>query len=65
MRRHQLPQDRGNETFYEDATKPGFVYVTIDGDTFTGEFYDTDGNFDFTRRSRTVRALSVLAAALR
>jgi tartrate-resistant acid phosphatase type 5 len=42
-------QDRGNQTFYEDATKVGFFYVTIDGDTFTGEFRDADGNVDFTR----------------
>ena len=24
------------------------MYVDIDGDTFTGAFYDSDGNVDFT-----------------
>jgi hypothetical protein len=42
-------KDRGNQSFYEDATKPGFMYVDIDGDTFTGTFYDRDGAMDFTR----------------
>lgn len=42
-------QDRGNTAFYEDATKVGFMYVTIDGDTFTGEFRDGNGALDYTR----------------
>jgi hypothetical protein len=42
-------KNRGNKVFYEDASKPGFMYVTIDGDTFTGEFRDGDGNLDYTR----------------
>ncbi len=42
-------KDRGNKTFYEDATEPGFMYVDVDGNTFTGSFYDRDGNLDFTR----------------
>jgi len=42
-------QDRGNKAFYEDATKVGFMYVTIDGDTFTGEFRDGNGALDYTR----------------
>lgn len=41
--------DRGNATFYEDATEPGFLFVDVDGDTFTGRFYDADGNLDFER----------------
>lgn len=41
--------NRGNATYYEDATKVGFLYVTIEGDTFTGEFYDGDGNLDYSR----------------
>ncbi len=41
--------DRGNAVFYEDATEPGFMYVDVDGDTFTGKFYDADGNLDYTR----------------
>jgi hypothetical protein len=42
-------RDRGNEAFYEDATKVGFMYVDVDGDSFTGAFYDGDGKLDFTR----------------
>jgi len=42
-------RDRGNTAFFEDATKVGFMYVDVDGDTFTGSFYDGDGNLDFTR----------------
>ena len=41
--------DRGNAVFYEDASKEGFMYVDIDGDTFTGTFYDSTGAVDFTR----------------
>jgi tartrate-resistant acid phosphatase type 5 len=42
-------KDRGNKAFYEDATEAGFMYVDIDGNTFTGTFYDKDGNVDFTK----------------
>jgi len=42
-------QDRGNDTYYEDASKPGFMYVVIDGDTFTGEFHDSNGALDYKR----------------
>lgn len=42
-------RDRGNNMFYEDATKPGFLYVDIDGNTFTGTFYDAQGTVDYTR----------------
>ncbi len=41
--------ERGNVAFYEDATEAGFMYVVVDGDTFTGQFYDADGNLDFER----------------
>jgi hypothetical protein len=41
-------RDRGNVALYEDATKAGFMYVDIDGDTFTGSFYDSTGAMDFT-----------------
>jgi hypothetical protein len=41
-------KDRGNTTLYEDATEAGFMYVDIDGNTFTGSFYDRDGNLDYT-----------------
>ena len=40
-------KDRGNTALYEDAEKPGFMYVDIDGDKFTGEFYDSTGHMDF------------------
>jgi tartrate-resistant acid phosphatase type 5 len=42
-------QDRGNTMFFEDASEVGFLYVDIDGDTFTGTFYDAQGNVDYTR----------------
>ena len=42
-------RDRGNAAHYEDAGKVGFLYVDVDGDQFTGTFYDGDGNMDFTR----------------
>ena len=41
-------QDRGNTSLYEDATKPGFMYVDIEDNTFTGSFYDRDGVLDYT-----------------
>lgn len=41
--------DTGNAAFYQDASEPGFMYVVVDGDTFTGEFHDADGNLDFSR----------------
>lgn len=42
-------RDRGNAAHYQDASKVGFLYVDVDGDRFTGAFYDGDGNMDFTR----------------
>jgi tartrate-resistant acid phosphatase type 5 len=42
-------RDRGNTALYEDATKAGFMYVDIEDNTFTGTFYDKDGNVDFTK----------------
>lgn len=42
-------RDRGNTAFFEDAAKEGFMYVDIDGDTFTGEFWNIDGVMDYTR----------------
>jgi tartrate-resistant acid phosphatase type 5 len=42
-------EDRGNTAFFEDAGKVGFMYVVVDGDTFTGEFRDGDGNLDYSR----------------
>jgi tartrate-resistant acid phosphatase type 5 len=40
---------RDAPTFYEDASEPGFLWVQIEGDVFVGEFYDQDGNLDYTR----------------
>ena len=41
-------RDRGNVARYEDATRPGFLHVDIDGDSFTGTFYDSTGAVDDT-----------------
>lgn len=42
-------KDRGNDVYFEDASEVGFMYVVVDGDTFTGEFYDGNGTMDFVR----------------
>ena len=42
-------RNRGNQAFFEDATKAGFFYVDVTDDTFTGTFYDAQGNVDYTR----------------
>jgi hypothetical protein len=42
-------KNRGNKMFYQDASETGFMHVVIDGDTFTGEFYDSNGTLDFAR----------------
>ncbi len=42
-------QPRDNQTFYEDASEVGFLYVDIEGDRLTGQFIDADGNIDFER----------------
>jgi hypothetical protein len=42
-------RDRGNQVFYQDDTEVGFMYVVVDGDRFTGEFYSASGALDFTR----------------
>ena len=44
----ELP-GHGNETFYEDASKGGFLYIEVAGNTMTGTFYDENGDVDFTR----------------
>jgi hypothetical protein len=36
--------------FYEDDTKPGFLWVEIVDKTMTAAFYDQDGNMDFERQ---------------
>jgi hypothetical protein len=38
---------RGNTTFFEDDTVEGFLWVEIDGASFTGAFYDRDANLDY------------------
>ena len=35
--------------FFEDDQLEGFIWVEIDGDTFTGEFYDMYGTLNYTR----------------
>jgi tartrate-resistant acid phosphatase type 5 len=42
-------KNRGNKYHYQDASEPGFMYVVVDGDTMTGEFYDANGTMDFSR----------------
>lgn len=43
-----------NATHWQDATVPGFMHVTIDGDTFIGRMIDRDGTVEFERMfSRT------------
>jgi hypothetical protein len=39
-----------NNVRFQDATTEGFMYVVIDGDSFTGEFIDKNGasNFSYT-----------------
>lgn len=38
---------RGNDTEFEDASKAGFLWVELLGDTMTARFYDQDGFADF------------------
>ena len=38
-----------NPVYFEDDSEAGFFWVEIDGDTFTGAFFDLDGNLDFER----------------
>ena len=42
-------QARGNTMFFEDVTEPGFMWVDVNGDSFTGVFIDADGNVDYER----------------
>lgn len=39
----------GNETYWQDATTEGFMYMVVDGDTMTGQFIDKFGNVNFER----------------
>ncbi len=39
----------GNEFHWQDETKPGFMYIVIDGDNFTGQFIDMDGVMNYER----------------
>jgi hypothetical protein len=38
-----------NPVYWEDDSKPGFMWVELDGKTMTGAFYDLDANLDFER----------------
>lgn len=40
-------EGRGNDTFFEDDTKPGFVWVEIRGNEFTAAFYDLEATLDY------------------
>lgn len=39
----------GNQTYWQDATTEGFMYMVVDGDTMTGQFIDKFGNVNFER----------------
>lgn len=38
-----------NDVFFQDASAGGFMWVRIEGDTFTGRFYDEDAELLFER----------------
>ncbi len=38
---------RGNTTFFEDDTREGFMWVEVEGNRFTGAFYDKDAVLDY------------------
>jgi hypothetical protein len=42
-------KDRGNDVHYSDGTTEGFMYVLIEGNTFTGQFLDKTGALNFER----------------
>ena len=42
-------EGRGNPTFFEDDQSAGFFWVEIVDETLTGEFYDADGNLEYTQ----------------
>jgi hypothetical protein len=48
-----------NDVFFQDDTTGGFMYVVIEGDTFTGRFYDEDAELLF---ERSVKLPGVAAA---
>jgi len=41
--------ERGEPTFFEDDSTPGFVWIEIADDQLTGEMWTRDGDMDFTR----------------
>lgn len=41
--------DRGNATHFADDQREGFMYVVVDGDSFTGQFIDRDGTVAYER----------------
>jgi tartrate-resistant acid phosphatase type 5 len=42
-------QGRGNPTFFEDDSTPGFLWVEIRDNQLTGEFYSIDGTLQYSR----------------
>lgn len=42
-------EGRGNTTYFEDDTEPGFVRFEIRGNEMLGEFYGIDGVLDYSR----------------
>ena len=43
-------ENRGNATFFEDDQKEGFMWIEIQNNCFYGEFYDFEGNLDFSHQ---------------
>ena len=43
-------QNRGNPTKFEDDSASGFMWIEIQDNCLTGEFYDESGNLDFSHQ---------------
>jgi len=41
-----LPGDT-NETLFQDASEGGFLYIVVEGNRMTGQFFDENGQLDF------------------
>lgn len=42
-------ENRGNPTYFENFTTPGFLWIQLEGKTMTGQFHDMNGTFEFER----------------
>ena len=43
-------ENRGNPTFFEDEQEEGFIWIEIQDNCLYGEFYDFEGNLDFSHQ---------------